>query len=128
MNHIRYAVQLEKGNPIIADFAGNISSLAYLLSTTHLPSVFFFYLFAIALLPLSFNTGKTKEEMNDFVSFYRRFQGIQGRQSFSLLYTSINVLAGHYTSYGLKFPVPEKRRKRLLQEMLDIEKNIRKRR
>ena len=93
MNHIRYAVQLEKGNPIIADFA-----------------------------------GKTKEEMNDFVSFYRRFSGIQGRQSFSLLYTSINVLAGHYTSYGLKFPVPEKRRKRLLQELVDIEKNIRKKR
>ena len=93
VNHIRYAVQLEKGNPIIADFA-----------------------------------GKTKEEMNDFVSFYRRFSGIQGRQSFSLLYTSINVLAGHYTSYGLKFPVPEKRRKRLLQELVDIEKNIRKKR
>ena len=93
VNHVRYAVQLEKGNPIIADFA-----------------------------------GKTKEEMNEFVSFYRRFSGIQGRQSFSLLYTSINVLAGHYTSYGLKFPVPEKRRKRLLQELVDIEKNIRKKR
>jgi photosystem II Psb27 protein len=93
VNHIRYAVQLEKGNPVIADFA-----------------------------------GKTKEEMNDFVAFYRRFSGIQGRQSFSLLYTSINVLAGHYTSYGLKFPVPEKRRKRLLQELVDIEKNIRKKR
>lgn len=93
VNHIRYAVQLEKGNPVIADVA-----------------------------------GKTKEEMNDFVAFYRRFSGIQGRQSFSLLYTSINVLAGHYTSYGLKFPVPEKRRKRLLQELVDIEKNIRKKR
>lgn len=93
VNHVRYAVQLEKGNPVIADFA-----------------------------------GKTKEEMNDFVAFYRRFSGIQGRQSFSLLYTSINVLAGHYTSYGLKFPVPEKRRKRLLQELVDIEKNIRKKR
>ena len=93
VNHVRYAVQLEKGNPVIADIA-----------------------------------GKTKDEMNDFVSFYRRFSGIQGRQSFSLLYTSINVLAGHYTSYGLKFPVPEKRRKRLLQELVDIEKNIRKKR
>jgi photosystem II Psb27 protein len=66
--------------------------------------------------------------MNDFVSFYRRFDGINGKQSFSLLYTSINVLSGHYTSYGVKFPVPEKRRKRLLQEYNDIEKNIRKKR
>lgn len=66
--------------------------------------------------------------MNDFVSYYRRFQGIAGKQSFSLLYTSINVLAGHYTSYGTKFPVPEKRKKRLMQEFNDIEKNIRKRR
>lgn len=24
-------------------------------------------------------------------------QGVSGRQSFSLLYTSINVLSGHYT-------------------------------
>jgi photosystem II Psb27 protein len=31
-------------------------------------------------------------------------------------------------SYGVKFPVPEKRRKRLLQEFNDIEKNIRKKR
>jgi photosystem II Psb27 protein len=71
---------------------------------------------------------KTKAEINEFVSYYRRFTGINGKQSFSLLYTSINVLAGHYTSYGVKFPVPEKRRKRLLQEYNDIEKNIRKKR
>ena len=90
---MRYAVQLEKGNPIIADIG-----------------------------------AKTKDEMNDFVSYYRRFSGIQGRQSYSLLYTSINVLAGHYTSYGTKFPVPEKRRKRLMQEFKDIEKNINKKR
>jgi photosystem II Psb27 protein len=59
---MRYAVQLEKGNPVISDIA-----------------------------------QKTKDEMTDFVSFYRRFGGISGKQSFSLLYTSINVLAGHYT-------------------------------
>merc|ERR1711924_201741 len=56
-----------------------------------------------------------KKEMIDFVSFYRRFTNVSGKQSFSTLYTAINVLAGHYTSYGPKFPVPEKRRKRLFQ-------------
>lgn len=93
VNHMRYASQMEKGNPGLADIA-----------------------------------QKTKDEMLDFVSYYRRFSGVQGKQTFSLLYTSINVLSGHYTSYGVKFPVPEKRRKRLLQEFNDIEKNIRKKR
>jgi photosystem II Psb27 protein len=90
---MRYAVQVEKGNPVLAEVA-----------------------------------QKTKDEMGEFVSYYRRYGGISGKQSFSLLYTSINVLAGHYTSYGVKFPVPEKRRKRLLQEFADIEKNLRKKR
>ncbi len=69
-----------------------------------------------------------KKEMIDFVSFYRRFTNVSGKQSFSTLYTAINVLAGHYTSYGPKFPVPEKRRKRLFQEYAEVEKNIKKRR
>ena len=65
VNHMRYAVQMEKGDP-------NIAAVAQ----------------------------ATKDEMLDYVSYYRRFNGINGKQSFSLLYTSINVLAGHYTSYG----------------------------
>lgn len=65
-----------------------------------------------------------KKEMVDFVSYYRRFPTIAGRPSFSTLYTSINVLAGHYTSYGYKYPLPEKRRKRLYQEYAEIEKSL----
>jgi photosystem II Psb27 protein len=38
------------------------------------------------------------------------------------------VLAGHLSSYGFTFPVPEKRRKRLYQEYAEIEKNIKKQR
>lgn len=53
--------------------------------------------------------------MVEFVSNYRRSDKINGKLSYSNLYTSISVLAGHYASYGPKFPVPEKRRKRLLQ-------------
>ena len=45
-----------------------------------------------------------KKEMIDFVSFYRRFTNVSGKQSFSTLYTAINVLAGHYTSYGPSSP------------------------
>mmetsp|Transcript_10363 Transcript_10363/g.11452 ORF Transcript_10363/g.11452 Transcript_10363/m.11452 type:complete len:183 (+) Transcript_10363:77-625(+) len=65
-----------------------------------------------------------KKEMVDFVSYYRRFPKIAGKPSFSTLYTSINVLAGHYTSYGFKYPLPEKRRKRLYQEYAEIDKSL----
>jgi photosystem II Psb27 protein len=66
-----------------------------------------------------------KKEMIDFVSYYRRFPKVAGKPSFSTLYTSINVVAGHYTSYGFKYPLPEKRRKRLYQEYAEIEKSLR---
>ena len=66
-----------------------------------------------------------KKEMTDFVSYYRRFPKVAGKPSFSTLYTAINVLAGHYTSYGFKYPLPEKRRKRLYQEYAEIEKSLR---
>jgi photosystem II Psb27 protein len=65
-----------------------------------------------------------KKEMIEFVSYYRRFPKVAGKPSFSTLYTSINVLAGHYTSYGFKYPLPEKRRKRLYQEYAEIEKSL----
>eukprot|EP00591_Stephanopyxis_turris_P002606 CAMPEP_0195518292 /NCGR_PEP_ID=MMETSP0794_2-20130614/12664_1 /TAXON_ID=515487 /ORGANISM="Stephanopyxis turris, Strain CCMP 815" /LENGTH=173 /DNA_ID=CAMNT_0040647235 /DNA_START=102 /DNA_END=623 /DNA_ORIENTATION=+ len=69
-----------------------------------------------------------KKEMVDFVSYYRRFPKVAGKPSFSTLYTSINVLAGHYTSYGYKYPLPEKRRKRLYQEYAEIEKSLKRNR
>ncbi|GMI02825.1 hypothetical protein TrRE_jg11394 [Triparma retinervis] len=69
-----------------------------------------------------------KKEMIDFVSYYRRFPSIAGKPSFSTLYTSINVLAGHYTSYGFKYPLPEKRRKRLYQEYAEVEKSLKRNR
>ena len=69
-----------------------------------------------------------KKEMIDFCSFYRRFPNIAGKPSFSTMYTAINVLAGHYTNYGVKFPVPEKRKKRLMQEYAEIEKNLKRNR
>lgn len=69
-----------------------------------------------------------RKEMTEFVSYYRRFPNVAGKLSYSNLYTSINVLAGHYASYGPRFPVPEKRKKRLLQEYNDIEKAIKRQR
>jgi photosystem II Psb27 protein len=65
-----------------------------------------------------------KKEMIDFVSYYRRFPKVAGKPSFSTLYTAINVVAGHYTSYGYKYPLPEKRRKRLYQEYSEIDRSL----
>jgi len=67
-----------------------------------------------------------KSEMIEFVSYYRRFNNVSGKQSFSTLYTAINGYASHITSYGPKFPIPEKRRKRLYQEYVDIERQLKK--
>jgi len=69
-----------------------------------------------------------KKEMIDFVSYYRRFPDVERKPSFSTLYTSINVLAGHYTSYGYKYPLPEKRRKRLYQEYAEVDKSLKRHR
>ena len=65
-----------------------------------------------------------KKEMIDYVSYYRRFPAVAGKPSFSTMYTAINVLAGHYTSYGFKYPLPEKRRKRLYQEFAEVDKSL----
>merc|ERR1711988_1290913 len=67
-----------------------------------------------------------KKEMVDFVSEYRRFDTVTGKQSFSTLYTAINGYCSHLTSYGMKYPIPEKRRKRLYQEYADIERQLKK--
>lgn len=70
---------------------------------------------AASPLILVFDGNNKTHQMVEFVSNYRRAPNINGKLSYSNLYTSISVLAGHYASYGPKFPVPEKRRKRLLQ-------------
>ncbi|KAA8494044.1 Photosystem II lipoprotein Psb27 [Porphyridium purpureum] len=65
-----------------------------------------------------------RKQMNDFVALYRRNGKVSGSSSFSTLYTSINTLSGHYQSYGNGYPVPEKRRKRLLAQYKEVEKAL----
>jgi photosystem II Psb27 protein len=66
----------------------------------------------------------TRKQMNDFVAFYRRQPKITGKPSFSTLYTATNTLAGHYASYGNKYPVPEKRRIRLQQQFKEVDRAL----
>lgn len=66
----------------------------------------------------------TRKQMNDFVAFYRRQPQITGKPSFSTLYTATNTLAGHYASYGNKYPVPEKRRVRLETQFKEVDRAL----
>merc|ERR1711871_588697 len=64
------------------------------------------------------------KKMPEFVAFYRRNTKIAGAPSYNTLYTAINTLSGHYASYGNKYPVPEKRRKRLAQQYAEIDRAL----
>eukprot|EP00913_Durusdinium_trenchii_P024681 g23168.t1 len=58
---------------------------------------------------------RIKKEMNDWLAIYRRQNVSVGRQSYYSLYSAINTLASHFTSYGPKFPFPNKRRPRFFE-------------
>jgi photosystem II Psb27 protein len=58
--------------------------------------------------------------INDYFSYYRRDNAIDGLSSFATLRTALNGLAGHYSSYPNR-PIPEKLKKRLEQEFKQVE-------
>merc|ERR1719390_165107 len=70
------------------------------------------------------NVVQTRKLMNDFFAFYRRQPQISGKPSFSTLYTAINTLSGHFASYGNKYPVPAKRKERLLAQYKEIDRAL----
>ena len=61
-----------------------------------------------------------KEQINDYISRYRRNGESGGLRSFTTMQTALNALAGYYTSYGSR-PIPEKLKKRLKQEFKQAE-------
>ncbi|MDJ0597565.1 MAG: photosystem II protein Psb27 [Crocosphaera sp.] len=61
-----------------------------------------------------------KEQINDYISRYRRNDKSGGLRSFTTMQTALNALAGYYTSYGSR-PIPEKLKKRLKQEFKQAE-------
>eukprot|EP00418_Pyrodinium_bahamense_P094399 CAMPEP_0179038318 /NCGR_PEP_ID=MMETSP0796-20121207/14572_1 /TAXON_ID=73915 /ORGANISM="Pyrodinium bahamense, Strain pbaha01" /LENGTH=271 /DNA_ID=CAMNT_0020734633 /DNA_START=57 /DNA_END=872 /DNA_ORIENTATION=- len=69
---------------------------------------------------------RIKEEMNDWVALYRRQDAVVGRQSYYSLYSAVNTLASHFTSYGPKFPFPSKRRPRFYELINTTEKYLEK--
>lgn len=69
---------------------------------------------------------RLKEEMNDWVALYRRQDAVVGRMSYYRLYSAINTLASHFTSYGTKFPFPSKRRPRFYELLQQSERYLEK--
>ncbi|ACK67174.1 photosystem II protein Psb27 [Rippkaea orientalis PCC 8801] len=57
-----------------------------------------------------------REQINDYISRYRRQSNSGGLRSFTTMQTALNALAGYYTAYGSR-PLPEKLKKRLEQEL-----------
>eukprot|EP00440_Ansanella_granifera_P027897 gb/GFBE01030310.1/.p1 GENE.gb/GFBE01030310.1/~~gb/GFBE01030310.1/.p1 ORF type:complete len:281 (+),score=73.77 gb/GFBE01030310.1/:1-843(+) len=69
---------------------------------------------------------RVKEEMNDWLALYRRQDAVVGRQSYYSLYSAVNTLASHFTSYGTKFPFPNKRRPRFFELTNTVERYLEK--
>jgi photosystem II Psb27 protein len=61
---------------------------------------------------------------NDWVAKYRRDKKVAGKPSFSNMYSVVNAIAGHYISFGPTYPIPVKRRDRILDEVKDAEKAL----
>jgi photosystem II Psb27 protein len=61
-----------------------------------------------------------KEQINDYISRYRRNDKSGGLRSFTTMQTALNSLAAYYTSYGSR-PIPEKLKTRLKQEFKQAE-------
>jgi photosystem II Psb27 protein len=56
-----------------------------------------------------------REQINDYISRYRRESKSGTLRSFTTMQTALNALAGYYTSYGNR-PIPDKLKQRLQKE------------
>jgi photosystem II Psb27 protein len=64
-----------------------------------------------------------RQQINDYISRYRREDKSGGLRSFTTMQTALNALAGYYTAYGSR-PIPEKLKKRLQQEFKQVQFSI----
>jgi photosystem II Psb27 protein len=56
-----------------------------------------------------------RDQINDYISRYRRETKSGGLRSFTTMQTAVNSLAGYYTAYGTR-PIPDKLKNRLKLE------------
>lgn len=67
--------------------------------------------------------ASTREQINDYISRYRRDTKIAGSRSFTTMQTALNSLAAYYSSYGAR-PLPDKLKERLQKEFKQAELSI----
>jgi len=65
-----------------------------------------------------------KDKTTAWVAKYRRGGVYQGRPSYSVTYSAVNALAGHFNSFGLTAPVPKKRLERIQKEISDADRAL----
>jgi len=63
---------------------------------------------------------EVRELINDFAARYRRDRSVARLRSYTTVRTALNALAGHYSSYPNR-PIPEKLKRRLEQELSQVE-------
>jgi photosystem II Psb27 protein len=66
-----------------------------------------------------------RQQINDYISRYRREEKSGGLRSFTTMQTALNALAGYYTSYGSR-PLPDKLKDRLKQEFKQVQFSLQK--
>lgn len=64
--------------------------------------------------------SQAREEINEYISRYRRDSNSGGLRSFTTMQTALNAIAGYYTNYGTR-PLPEKLKNRLQQEFKQVQ-------
>jgi photosystem II Psb27 protein len=68
--------------------------------------------------------AKLRQAGNEWVAKYRKSKKVAGKPSFSNMYSVINAISGHFVSFGASYPIPVKRKDRILDEMKDAEKAL----
>lgn len=64
--------------------------------------------------------NQAREQINDYISRYRRESKSGGLKSFTTMQTALNSLAGYYTAYGSR-PLPPKLKERLKLEFKQVQ-------
>ncbi|OKH17762.1 photosystem II protein Psb27 [[Limnothrix rosea] IAM M-220] len=59
--------------------------------------------------------AEARQQMNEYMSRYRRDSKVSGLRSFTTMQTALNALAGYYSSFGNR-PLPNKLKARLTKE------------
>lgn len=64
---------------------------------------------------------KTRTLTNAWVARYRRDKVITGKVSYGNVYSALNAVSGHYNNFGTKYPLPVKRKDRVISEFKTAE-------